>query len=571
LKITTVIKTWLLLAAGLMSVQSTALAEAARVAIIPFQINADQDYTFLQKGIVDMLSSRLSAPTVEVIDPLTTAKVLEQVKAFKGDSMVLMAAAKLKADLAIHGSITVLGGSVSIDAKVLDVTGTRPPLNFYKQTQGMDEVIPQINRLATEINTTVLGRPAPVAALEPPKAAPMTAAEPQSPEDIHMHPEKLLQNGHLAQESGGVPIIGGPPQGTASPLNPAFESTMASATGSRGKDFWKSRNFKYLINGMDVGDVNHDGLIETVLATPEQIIIYQFSQGRMQEIAKIDTSGRYNIGVDVGDINGNGTPEIFITSLNSLHNILDSQVVEFDGQTFKPIIKDARWYFRVVQHPIRGLLLLGQRQKAGGADPLSSPIFELAWNGTDYIEGTRVLPDRKANLLSVAYGDFRNDKTDTIVAVNASDKLRLYNLNGQEVWTSTEYYGGSPISFSLPPDGPGDMQKLFFIPTRTRLVDLDGDQKIEALVAQNIDSSNRKLSQQRFYNSSRIMALVWDGLGLTPAWQTRKISGRIQDLAVADFDNDGQNELLAVVVSKEGRFIGTHAQSALIAYDLSKK
>ena len=115
------------------------------------------------------------------------------------------------------------------------------------------------------------------------------------------------------------------------------------------------------------------------------------------------------------------------------------------------------------------------------------------------------------------------------------------------------------------------MEKLFYLPTRTRQADLDGDQKIEALVAQNIDSSNRKLSRQRFYSSSRIMALVWDGLGMTTMWQTRKISGRVQDLVVADFDNDGQNELLAAVVSKEGSIIGTQPKSALIAYDLKQK
>ncbi len=579
MKITTAIRFCVVLTACLMGMQSNALAAPARVAVIPFQINAAQDYTFLQKGIVDMLSSRLSAPTVEVIDPLTTAKVLEEVKAFKGDSKVLMAAAKLKADFAVAGSITVLGDSVSIDAKVLDVTGSRPALNFSKQTQGMDAVIAQINSLATEINTKVLGHsapapaPAPVAQQAvPAPAAPGPAVQNQAPQDIHMNPEKLFRNGRLQQQSPESGAAGdtaqAPPAGR---LNPAFQPTENVRAESNGHDFWKSRNFKYLINGIDVGDVNRDGLLETVIATPGRIFIYQFAQGRMREIAKIKTSGRYHIGVDVGDINGNGTPEIFITSLNKLHTMLESQVVEFDGQAFKPIVETAKWYFRIVKHPDRGLLLLGQRQKAGGADPLSSPIFEMTWQGREYSEGTRILPERKANLLSVAYGDVRNDKNDLIVGTDRDDQLNLLELNGHQVWKSSEHYGGSPLSFSLPPEGPGDIQKQTFLPVRTRLVDLDGNQKFEVLAVQNMDSSNRMLAQQRFFNKSRVMDMAWDGLGLTPIWQTRYISGRIQDFTVADFDNDGQNELLAAVISKEGSIIGTDAQSALIAFDLNQK
>jgi hypothetical protein len=70
---------------------------------------------------------------VKVIDPLSTAKVLAELKAFTGESMILMAAAKLKSDFAVYGSITILGSSVSIDAQALDVTGNRPALSFiYK-------------------------------------------------------------------------------------------------------------------------------------------------------------------------------------------------------------------------------------------------------------------------------------------------------------------------------------------------------------------------------------------------------------------------------------------------------
>jgi TolB-like protein len=136
-----------------------ALAAPLKVAILPFQINAEKDYTFLQKGIVDMLASRLALPgKTEIVDPLTTSQALESAKGFTGDNLALMVAAKLQADRVLHGSITLLGESVSIDAKMLDATGNQPPYTFFNQTQGMNEVIGQINLLANEINAQVFNR-----------------------------------------------------------------------------------------------------------------------------------------------------------------------------------------------------------------------------------------------------------------------------------------------------------------------------------------------------------------------------------------------------------------------------
>lgn len=575
MKITTVLRICVLLTVCLLGVQSFALAAPERVAIIPFQINAEQDYTFLQKGIVDMLSSRLSSPTVEVIDPLTTAKVLEEVKAFKGDSMVLMAAAKLKADLAIRGSITVLGGSVSIDAKVLDVTGTRPALTFFKQTRSMDEVIPEINRLATEINTKVLGRaaPAPIPQPQQPTPAPAAAAPavvaPQAQQDIHMHPEKLLQNGRLSEEGGGSTAAGSAPQGKASPLNPAFiEAAGQSQTGKAA--FWKSRNYKLLFNGLDVGDVNGDGRLETVVATPQSLMIFQNNNNQLQSLKEIKTD-RYarNIGVDIADINGNGTPEIFITALNSQLNTLSSIVMEYDGRDYKTI-DDSRWYYRVVHHSTEGTKLYGQQQMAGQNNPFSSPIYELSWKGGEYVPGTKLLPGRKANLLGAAVGDIMNDGRNAVVAFDPSDHLRVIQTDGTVEWTGAEYYGGSPLYFSRSGTGPGESSIPFYLPIRIRIADLNKTGKYQAIVAQNVDTAGRKLASQRFYKQSKIAALQWNGLGLVPMWQTAEIPGRIQDIAIADFDNDGVNELIAAVVSAEGAIIGSDPKSTIIAYELNQ-
>jgi hypothetical protein len=117
---------------------------------------------------------------------------------------------------------------------------------------------------------------------------------------------------------------------------------------------------------------------------------------------------------------------------------------------------------------------------------------------------------------------------------------------------------------------PGDEEQRFFLPVRLRAVDLNKDGAFEVLAPKNHDKMGRLVSLHRYFKEANITALVWNGLGLSPIWSTRTISGRIQDFTVADYDNDGALELLLANVTKEGAFIFTDAKATLIAVDLKQ-
>ena len=63
--------------------------------------------------------------------------------------------------------------------------------------------------------------------------------------------------------------------------------------------------------------------------------------------------------------------------------------------------------------------------------------------------------------------------------------------------------------------------------------------------------------------------LSWDGLGLSSQWKTRQTSGHVRDFAIGDFDNDGQLELVAAMIIKEGTTITTKPKTTIITYDLT--
>jgi len=529
-----------------------AFAQQYRIVIIPFKINAEKNMTFLKDGVLDMLSSRLSSgENVEIVGREETEKVVKAVEGILNEGKAREIGAKLEADYVLFGSLTIFGESVSIDSKMVDVTGDRKTLAFFNQSKGIGEVIPEINNFAEEINEKVFGR------VMLPKELPAKQAPQVQPDDIYAHPETLAQSFDDEEVAG-----------KRSDLNPAFIITRPQKSS---REFWKSRNFRELINGIALGDVDRDGKVETIIITPNSVNIYRFENDRLLEIKKIDED-KYKIfiGVDVADINGNGYPEIFVTSLNPQRNVINSIVLEYDGKNYTKIVDNSAWYYRAVELPGRRSVLFGQRQKTGGPDSFSSEIFEMVWSNNEYVPDRKVLPSNLTNLMGFALGDVMNDGGETVVAYDKSDYIKIINQSGRVLWTGSIHYGGSTHYFEMPSFEPNSDNRQYY-PMRLSITDIDLDGKYEVIAVKNYELTGRLLKQLRKFKEAQIESLSWNGLGLVTNWKTAIISGYMRDFAIGDFDNDGEDEIIAAVISKEGSIVGTRPVSSVISYDLKKK
>lgn len=550
---------------------SPALAAPARVAILPFDMHAEKDLTFLQDGIMDMLGSRIAyQDQVEVISKKETRAALESIQGFEGESRALLIGGKLKADFVLFGSITMFGESVSIDAKMVDVTSQKPPLPFFAQTRGMADVIPQINQFATDINAAVFGRAAPqrTVAAAPPSTG--VAASPQVQPvpvvDPRMHPEKLLQTGSAS-----------PPQTQAKPSpqpyqapNPAFVAIEpVGGAGDNAPTYWKSRSFKTLINGLAIADVDNDGRQETIIVSEKLLSIYRMENDRLIKVAeKAETRTSSYIGVDVADINGNGTPEIYVSSLGPKRASVDSFVMEFDGTDYKKIHGSDNWFYRVARTMDRGTILMGQRMRAAEDSIFYNPIQEMQWQGSDLVPATQLLKGGKASLMGVTYGDVTQSGQSSMVAYSKADRLRIYSATGEDIWEDAQRTGGNMTYFNLSKVDPGQENKQFF-PLRVQPADIDRNGKTEVLVALHDELANNMLQSFRQFSKARIECKEWNGLALASKWKTQEFSGRASDFVVGDIDNDGADELVVAVVAKEGSIIMTDAVSSIIAFDLN--
>jgi TolB-like protein len=539
------------------SIQVHAAAKPLQVAIVPFKVNAEKDLSFLRDGIVDMLSSRLSwADKVTVINSQETLKALKTVTGSFNEIKAREMGAKLGADFVLFGSLTVIGNSVSIDAKMVAVSGEKETLSFFNQSQGMDPVIPAINLFASDINEKEFGRVMPSQKAPASAQAQQTETLQDQPQtDARAHPEKLIAGGYTD---------GGTQETQIAAPGSAFIATQMSQ--SQSAQFWKSRNIKQRIVGVALGDIDKDGKTETVMITDHSVEAYRFDNKRFLKINTIaERSHDFLIGVDVADINGNGYPEIFISALDPFRKSVRSFVLEFNGQTFAEIVKESDWYFRVVKTADRGSILLGQKQ--GIESPFDKQIFELVWQNSGYEAADKFMPGKRANVRGLALGNAMNDGSQVAVVFDKLDYLRLYSINGGEIWKDGEYSGGTPHFFSLPDQGmvKGTFNNAYY-PMRILIRDINDDGKNEVITVKNT-----RLSRQlelRTFTHGEIEIRSWDGVGLAVLWKTRELKGYISDFAIDDFDNDGQDEIVVSLVSQTGLTITTKTKSSLIAYEL---
>ncbi|UCD77543.1 MAG: VCBS repeat-containing protein [Desulfobacterales bacterium] len=527
-----------------------------RIALLPFKINSDKDLSFLKDGIFDMLTTRLSKEgQVEVLgrSQVEAAMQAEAPSGTINETAARSIGSRLNADYVLFGSLTVLGNNVSIDAKMTDVAGGKPTMTFFDQSQDLGAVITKINLIAADINDKIFGRSQTQTAVQtPPPAAATPPASAES--NIYAHPEKVLkEEGFINRGSDQEAELLGSRRGTAR---------------ERQGQFWKSANFKHLINGICLGDVDGDGKIETVTITPNSVIIFRSNGGAFQRVAEMDAGFNKNlIAVDCADINENGKAEVFVTSLNAKRELVNSFVLEYDNTNLSKLIDDSRWYYRVASTPDRGKILLGQRPRSG--NPSAGMIYEMKWQGGEYVPADPIKTPNNTNLLGLTIGNVLNEGREEAVSYKESDRIQIIDSGGQIIWNGSDRLGGSMLYYNLPRDDRGQVENKSYYPLRLVVWHNTSAKESEVIAVRNEDISNRKLDM-RYFTNSQIESYKWDGVGLAPNWKTRQLSGYIQDFYVGDFDNDGQDELVAALIIKEGRIaLITEPKSTIIGYELT--
>jgi TolB-like protein len=520
-----------------------------KVAILPFEINAPEDLSYLREGILDMLASRISwQGKVEVIEKQVVKDALAERQGPVNEGGAREVGKTLGADYVLFGSLTVFGESVSIDAKMIALKEERPPVSIYAQTKGMGEVVPRINDFAQDINNKIFGR-GPTA----------VAAAPSQPRFSQAHPEKLV----------GSTLVPGQVEKEQSELNPYF---IVPSTAAQIGGFWKSQRLPFAITSMAVADVNQDGIVEILLLSPRGLHVYQQAPGSLQLI-KTYKAGReeHFLWVSTADLNHNQIPEIYVSNRRR-EEVMSSFVLEWDGSDWLKTDEGLRWHLRAINLPDQGTVLLGQ---AGiKEEPFLAGVFVLKREDKKYRPFSGLPLPKGANIYNFTLADITLDGSSEVLSINWSGKLQVKSASGEKLWDSIDrfaasfdYLKGAETDEAVSRPGR-EVRKKVYLNAPILIADLNQDGRPEVIVNKNVGAL-RSIIDINFFGKSEVYSLSWNGLTIAENWHTPAFDGMTTAYTLADLNGDGGSELLVALVSNPGTEVWAKAKSRVVVYPIA--
>ncbi|MDA3834044.1 MAG: VCBS repeat-containing protein [Spirochaetales bacterium] len=488
----------LLLTLALLSLPGTGFyATQKTIYISPFKVHAQQDISFLEDAMRSMMASRLAANA--------GLKIVED---------------KAAADYTLHGDITAIGTSLSINSKINTRDGSVPEATFYASAASENDIIPAVDTLAANISQQYFnskGHGVPAAPVAATSQAQITTQHQQANTGFQTaHPDRAF----LSPGQAGSGLV--KPQ---------------SITTAQG--FQKTRNLPISMQDMAGGDIDGDGTNDLVVASTNEIFAYQMTGSSIAPFGQITLSASQKIiSMELADLDDDGVSEIYITSVNRSQRP-NGMAVRWENNGFTYLFQNQRWFIKPISTPGQGKILAGQR---GGIEyPMSEGIYELALQDGQLTDINKLPVPPQANIYNFAMADLDGDGMTEVIMLDENDKLHVMMAGGKQLWVGDDYYGGSlryiggnsatrrkggAIKQPVNEENDGDQDRLY-IHSRILIADVNNDNQPDVVVNKNLSSASRVFKNFKAYPSGEVHALSWTGIGLTELWRTQKIDGYV--------------------------------------------
>jgi len=323
----------------------------------------------------------------------------------------------------------------------------------------------------------------------------------------------------------------------------AIVSSEGSDVNVTAKGVKRSATIPVVIVGMDTGDLDGDGVVEIVFVSTTKLQIFRYNEGKFQKMGSHSFRPTFKIhAVNVADLDRDGKAEIYISANDQFR--VASMILRWSAADGLTVQQDnIAWFLRPLQLPGEGLILAGQMASNDPARGFVAPgiyRFEKKRDGRMHRSAKLPVPAR-VNLFDFVWADIDGDRSSEIVAIDRNEKLLVYDDKSNLTWVSEGNYGGSRNYF-----GPArsdaehggshniasvaaDNRDLAFIPTRLMAEDIDGDGQQEIIIGRNKRKTPLFFRNFREYDGGSIACLGWRNSAMSEVWTTNTIPGYISD------------------------------------------
>ena len=479
-------------------------AQAKSFVLLPFEVHAPQNYSYLSKAVPSTLMGRLSATgATGTMGPRAAGSAAEARKFIGG------------ADYALWGTVSVMGNDCTIVLNSVDKKGS----TWTNTAQGpMSALNATVQRLAGAFSSEVLG----------------------------------VAGAAAASRGGRSDIIRNETGQTESYLNPQFRYQGNSADGSR----IRSQRLKDEMVDMAVADFNGDGRNEIAILHDHRLVIYKWgNDGRLGKLGEITISrSNLNFSMRAIDLNRDGAKDLVVATFEEENNRPYTYFYGFRGNKFTEVAKRCSYFASVINlppsyHPTP----VGQ---GWDSIKLFAPgVHIMVKQNGSYGLGQRINLPSGANVFNVAWLPGKNG--DQLVMLTDDERLKIFQgANQTLIHTTMERFSGSATGMEHYKGMPGlgvdrnyQMPSKYFAPMRLIVADIGHTGEYTLLVNKPISTAAQIFDRYRYFPQGEVHALFWDGVGLGLKWKTRRIRGSVAAVDLADFNNDGILDLVVGPVS----------------------
>jgi hypothetical protein len=290
-------------------------------------------------------------------------------------------------------------------------------------------------------------------------------------------------------------------------------------------------NLKTGIMSLDVGDLDGDGQPEILAMSRDALMIYSHKENALvlKETLRAERSEEL-LKVSVADIDGNGKPEIYLVSFYGQR--AQTSVWEWPGKFTRKLDRQ-NGHFTVLNNQGGGRPTL-IFQASGVDNFFTGKIYQMGYDQGGKLVRRDPLPDMKAQFYTLTLFDYDRNGKPEYVALGAqrldhTAPVQIWDLEGNLMTKLDEDLGGTNnyirsgrMSDDLPP--------AYLINSRIVAMDVDNDGKKEILVAAN-NPMIGKIDLIIYYDGS-VVAFKTEGGSLVQAYKSGKIKLCLTDMQV---------------------------------------
>jgi len=492
----------LLVGSLVFSLPLPAHASGKTLVLFPLAIYSDQPSEYLRQGVKSMLASRLSRGDLEIIGDEAVEQVFGEKEGITSKERAEELARTLKADYAVFGSITTIGGGYSLDLLLLELGKDGSRLVTVSEAVGQDQFIPKLSEVAYQFRTIIEGKEGAGEKLEekvPILPKPVTPGDLLPESEEHKEPEVIKKTQFF---------------------DPSREYQDFKPTGKISVDM--------AVMAFDMGDLDGDMAAELVILGRKKLLVYQ----RRGETFVLRDSlepgfGEDFLKVSVGDTDKNGRAEIYLVSRYGQR--ARTTVLEWAGG-FKRL--DRRiGHMQAIRDPggSKSLLLF---QDSKMAEFFSGRIYTMEYHkGGKPTKSQKLSELREVEFYTVTPFDLDGDGDPEFLGLGKQSRLCVWDKKGEVLWSTDEKIGGTNNAIEV---GELDSRLLpISVSFNSRFIigDVDGDGNREILAIKNQPLIDH-LGNFKFFRKSSLVAYRIEGTNIFRAWQTRDINYCLTDIQV---------------------------------------